>query len=978
MADLTRFRLLRSRALMVGLVICAAVGLTGLAAPWISLGRGEDFFLYRLVGLTRGDLVLTTVALAVGLSLLMVVRFWSLGGLVLALGVFDTARLHRNYAVLLLLLPCAGWLLLFHARVFPVTPIIAPDSGTYLTFHVIRTLAYPLFVRLVALVSDDLHLLSVLQVALGAVAIVLLAEAVQRLVRNYWVSLPLGFALLFNWSLLEHGSSLLSDQPFVTCVILHLAATFLALERPSRTRLVALALTLALATAVRPTGIVLAVTLLFVLLGRPVLWRRMAAWVLAPAVTMMVLLAACNAWVFGYFGLSTYSGPPMIIHAALAMRPDTPFRHPELVRAFEEIGRESRKRLQAIPSLNERRDAMVAVTNPILSAGLDVLVEFVRAHPDAAVLGDSYRQEALFRFWDGRSALNDRINTLPPGINPLYPWADRELSDLAAAATRHDPLTRLTFLWTGLVPAWEDPFRLFGRPADVRRYLEGVRVFDPARTNLGFGQPPAPGFAGKGWVGAGLPFDVVEAAMPASRLAAMVALAVAMVVVGQVVVQLWRRKSLSPSLAALAAVVSFVGAYDLGVCWVHVPIPRYAMAALPGALLLLLIPIEAVQSTIRTGGERIRRGQPLITPELGRRLRSALAIIGFNLLVMTVAVIAIELVFGTWWASDRNNGNLPPNILRTSYRFDTTGLYAGGGKILYRRDQFGLRGTYLDPGKIDILTIGGSTTDQRYIGEGETWQDELSRQFAAAGRPKTVVNAGVDGQSSVGHLRTLDYWLPSIPGFKARYILAYVGINDLHLEQKQPYDAMQPGSAVVPAGLKQAIIRDSAIFRLIVTLRGVLNAQEAGLGHGRNWSENGVWKAASPQPDLAAVEGRLRGRVADYGERVRAIIGRVRALGAVPIIVTQRYADYRFDADGKVVGRVDGSGHVQTGLYSEQTVYNARALAVCREEGAICIDLEHEIQFEDGDFYDIMHNTPAGCRRIGAFLFNRLAGVIKD
>ena len=53
-----------------------------------------------------------------------------------------------------------------------------------------------------------------------------------------------------------------------------------------------------------------------------------------------------------------------------------------------------------------------------------------------------------------------------------------------------------------------------------------------------------------------------------------------------------------------------------------------------------------------------------------------------------------------------------------------------------------------------VLTIGGSTTDQRYVNEGATWQDNLDRLI-----PKyDFINGGIDGQSSYGHLISMRLW----------------------------------------------------------------------------------------------------------------------------------------------------------------------------------------------------------------------------
>ncbi len=104
-------------------------------------------------------------------------------------------------------------------------------------------------------------------------------------------------------------------------------------------------------------------------------------------------------------------------------------------------------------------------------------------------------------------------------------------------------------------------------------------------------------------------------------------------------------------------------------------------------------------------------------------------LIAFNLMMAALGVIALELVFGSWIRDNRvQNLNL---IVDRVYVHDVSSLYDDKGRgVVYRRDEFGLRGRYPSPSEIDILTIGGSTTDQKYTTEGETWQDVLRERFA--------------------------------------------------------------------------------------------------------------------------------------------------------------------------------------------------------------------------------------------------------
>ena len=244
----------------------------------------------------------------------------------------------------------------------------------------------------------------------------------------------------------------------------------------------------------------------------------------------------------------------------------------------------------------------------------------------------------------------------------------------------------------------------------------------------------------------------------------------------------------------------------------------------------------------------------------------------------------------------------------------------------------------------------------------------MRRQFAAAGRPMTIVNAAVDGQSSYGHIAVFDRWFPTIDGLKAKYVLAYVGINDVGLHVGNKYDDMR--SPELSRRIADYVRNKSAIYELYRTLRGMMIAREAKLIHGGNpppgdgWTD---WRAVS---DPVAAEGELIAMVVGYRERLRRLAKRIRNFGAEPIFVTQPSSEFRV-TDGRVwVPTRDGRPHPVG--YTNLAPFNQATMEICAEVHAICIDLAAGLDFEPGDFYDRVHNTPVGTKKIGQYLFEAL------
>ncbi|MEO5338495.1 MAG: GDSL-type esterase/lipase family protein [Magnetospirillum sp. WYHS-4] len=344
--------------------------------------------------------------------------------------------------------------------------------------------------------------------------------------------------------------------------------------------------------------------------------------------------------------------------------------------------------------------------------------------------------------------------------------------------------------------------------------------------------------------------------------------------------------------------------------------------------------------------------------------------VGINLALLLAVVLAAELVFGGWMGGGYGTLVIPRNVDRP---FETTNLY-GGGIVRFKRDRHGLRGTYEDPARIDILAIGGSTTNEIFIGEGMTWTDTLAKAFSENGRKVTVVNAGVDGQSTIGHLKNFDLWFPRIPGLKPRYVLAYLGINDFavaatgHLGKQDHMEAPT-------RKWKQWLINNSAVYGLYRTLKGAWQARRADLIHNQKNYDGTPWTAAATQPDLAGEERRLAPHLEAYAGRLKELAARIRGLGAEAILVTQHKATYRI-RDGLVLGKPLPDGRVDIGEYAGLAAFNKTTLAVCREVKAICVDLAGELFFEDGDHYDGLHTTPKGSEKIGRYLEARLRDLL--
>lgn len=128
---------------------------------------------------------------------------------------------------------------------------------------------------------------------------------------------------------------------------------------------------------------------------------------------------------------------------------------------------------------------------------------------------------------------------------------------------------------------------------------------------------------------------------------------------------------------------------------------------------------------------------------------------------------------------------IPEQVCSSETIYDASNIYGKNKEYLinYKRDANCYRSKDIDNKKKIVLTIGGSTTDQRFVTEGETFQDILDSHFK---EEYDFINGGIDGQSSVGHLLSIKKWhskaLQDVKN-NVSNVLFYIGVNDQGLQK---------------------------------------------------------------------------------------------------------------------------------------------------------------------------------------------------
>lgn len=333
--------------------------------------------------------------------------------------------------------------------------------------------------------------------------------------------------------------------------------------------------------------------------------------------------------------------------------------------------------------------------------------------------------------------------------------------------------------------------------------------------------------------------------------------------------------------------------------------------------------------------------------------------------------VVFELTLGSWFGTKELDSL---NIIRNfDTYYDAGNLYAATEKVHYKRDKFGLRGNYTSADKIDILTIGSSVVDQRYISEDETWQNQLQAHFKRNGKSISIANAGLDGYPASQFGVLLDQWISKIPEFKSKYVLLF--FNNTELASGFNKDIMRTKKISPFTKLKHNSAAFSYTSALLTTLKTKYFKNEG--GHTRVDLNGLAWTDKSND---AALQKTAEYSLVELEGKVNEVVEKLAVMGARPIFVTSPGAYYQV-TDGKLIGienTVDIGPMKLNGVdrYKLNIIINDRLMDLCQRANGICLDLAKDIRFELSDFYDFNHNTPSGSKKIGQYLFEKLRNEI--
>jgi len=332
-------------------------------------------------------------------------------------------------------------------------------------------------------------------------------------------------------------------------------------------------------------------------------------------------------------------------------------------------------------------------------------------------------------------------------------------------------------------------------------------------------------------------------------------------------------------------------------------------------------------------------------------------IIYLNIIFLFLGLLLIEFIFGNWIFGPKFSSLI---IKRNITKVWNPVHYQSDHTAMYKKDKYGFRGDYKSISHIKILTVGGSTTDERWIDENLTWSYLLQKKLESTYNNIKVANAGVDGQSTIGHLKNFEICFNQIPNLKPDYFIYYIGINDSILllkaldkyEHKTNYnEADLLLNEELFERVSKYLKNNSVFYKIFKLTDGYFLAKKYGVIHFTNTWE--ISKKLDPieinQEDKIAVKFLI-----DYKRRLKKISQETNKYNSKTILVTQKlYKDHP--------------------LSNALNLVNNATKIFCIEDHVTCLPLDEKINFDfENEFYDLLHTRPSGNERIAEFISSEL------
>ena len=341
----------------------------------------------------------------------------------------------------------------------------------------------------------------------------------------------------------------------------------------------------------------------------------------------------------------------------------------------------------------------------------------------------------------------------------------------------------------------------------------------------------------------------------------------------------------------------------------------------------------------------------------------------YNSIFFFLFFLVVELIFGYWF--DKNN--LGPYMREHRMKKIDYTLRIDGVEYdyTYKRNYYGFIGEEIEPDKIQAIMIGGSTTDERYKPKQHRIAGVLNKKLLENEIHLEIISAGIEGQSTIGHLNNFKVWFPKLENFNPKLIIFYVGINDHLTPVEEMKNSISKDGMVKNPNKSDAIkdyLKSSSIFYDLArkVKHKYYTSGKTRLVYDFNETINNFYKDkpfnfldyenAISNYNIKGVLNEHKDRIEYYLSNIDKLFTETQKIGATPIFINQLMA----------------GGNNNKALFA----LNYSLIKHCKERGYNCIDLAKKLNGEKDFWWDGIHTTIKGSKAVSDIIFPELYNYI--
>ena len=333
-----------------------------------------------------------------------------------------------------------------------------------------------------------------------------------------------------------------------------------------------------------------------------------------------------------------------------------------------------------------------------------------------------------------------------------------------------------------------------------------------------------------------------------------------------------------------------------------------------------------------------------------------------NITVFIFIITIIEIIFGYWFKD--NNFGIYTRSERNVKEVINFEHKENKLKHIYKRNFYAFRGEDFKPSEVQIVFLGGSGGNQRLTPENLTIVGNLNLFFKNDNTKLKIYNASTDGKSTRGYVNDFLYWFPKIPNFKPKVFIFYIGVNDSnpYPEGAKHYDLKLADNTILK--IRDYIKNNSFTFELIKKVEDKYfpKLTSAYVTTNENLYENFNFidfAEAKKKYSNIELDNHEKKMVLAFKDRLINLNIQILKYNIYPIFITQIQYD---------------------GLRDHYLFLIIQELKKFCEENDYSIIALDEItsEFDKNDFYDTVHTTVAGSKKIAKIIYPTLVKILKQ